>query len=145
MHWKAYRNLPALLDGGLRERDELDLRVHVASCARCRRVLRELELAEALVRRIPTSILPLEASPASYGRLTSLSRWSAEPELPDPERWRLSLLGAASVVAIYFVAFSVGVWAPSISVYTPAATEITLIDIPQDSFYVAMSWRQGRY
>ena len=85
MHWRASRLLASLPDGTLPEETELEVRVHAASCARCRRRLREFELAEDLLRRMPAAIQPLEWSPSSYRRLASLASWSTEPELPEPE------------------------------------------------------------
>ena len=85
-HGKAKRLLTALPDRLLAQQPELDLCVHVASCARCRRLLREIELSESLLRTMPSSILPLEPSPVSYGRLVSLSRWAPDPAPRAPHR-----------------------------------------------------------
>ncbi len=76
MHWRARRLLPAIYDGTLPELVELDVHVHALGCARCRRALREFEIAETLLLRMPVSLLPLEWSPTAYSRLASLSRWS---------------------------------------------------------------------
>ena len=112
MHFKASRLIASLPDETLSEAVELDVRVHVASCARCRRKLEEIELSEELMRGIPHTILPLEWSPNSYRRLASLARWSPEPDLPDPVRWRLPMLSVASAVAILAIAMMGGRYSP---------------------------------
>jgi anti-sigma factor RsiW len=112
MHFKASRLIAALPDATLPEDVELDVRVHVASCARCRRKLEEIEISEELMRGIPHAILPLEWSPRSYRRLDSLARWSSEPDLPDPVRWRLPMLSVVSAVAILTIAVMAGRYSP---------------------------------
>lgn len=112
MHFKASRLIASLPDETLSEAVELDVRVHVASCARCRRMLEEIELSEELMRGMPHAILPLEWSPGSYRRLTSLARWSSEPDLPDPVRWRLPMLSVVSAAAILTIAMMGGRYSP---------------------------------
>ncbi len=111
MHWKAARLLASLPDGTLDSDTEIDVRLHVASCARCRGMLRDLEMAEELLSRMPSSIVPLEWSPSSYRRLASLSRWSPEPRL-ERERWRMPILSAVSAIAILTMALMVGRYSP---------------------------------
>lgn len=137
-HWKAKRLLPALPDGMLDEVTEADLEVHVASCARCRRLRRDFERAESLLRRMPTSLLPLESSPLSYGRLVSLSRWSPEPELRAPDRLRVPFLALASAVLLFFIAASVNSWSP---VVVGEGSGLDLGFARPDSDYFPTTWR----
>ena len=116
MHWKAKHLVPSLLDGTLDEDIDLDLRVHVASCARCRRMKREYEFSESLLRRLPTALLPIEYSSTSYGRLVSLSRWYNDPALSTGDRWRAPCLTAASLVIVFMMAVTVGAWSPIVGV-----------------------------
>jgi hypothetical protein len=60
MHRKAKNLVPSLLDGTLEEDVELDVRVHVSGCARCRRLNSEYEFSESLLRRLPSALAPLE-------------------------------------------------------------------------------------
>jgi hypothetical protein len=59
-HWSAKRRLPGLLDGWLSEREAARVSRHASGCRRCARRLRELRLSEALLRRLPHALVPLE-------------------------------------------------------------------------------------
>lgn len=113
MHWRANRLLACLPDDTLSEDVEIEVRLHAASCARCRGKLRDIELAEDLLLRMPSAILPLEWSPSSYQRLASFARWSPEPPV-EPERWRMPILSAISAIAILTMALMVGRYSPYI-------------------------------
>ena len=141
MHWKARRLLPGIYDGTLPERVELDVQVHALGCARCLGAMREFEIAETLLRRMPASLAPLEWSPTSYGRLASLSRWSLEPAR-DPERWRAPVLGLASVVALVLMFFSTGVWSPMLSDPT-TDPGMTSSHYSSDSSFLPATWSSG--
>ena len=140
-HWKAKRLLASLPDDTLPAETERAVRAHVAVCARCERRLARIHQAEALLQRLPASILPLEASPHTYPRLTRLAAWSEEPELPTPGRWRAPALGLASLVAVSLVMLSVRTWAP---VMSESSSPVVLAYMPEDSFAVSVSWRPGR-
>jgi anti-sigma factor RsiW len=75
-HDIAERLLPSLPDGLLPARTEAAVRAHVAECPVCRRSLDELEAIDALLRRLPTSVLPRHWTPAGDARLESLARWA---------------------------------------------------------------------
>jgi len=141
MHWKARRLLPAVYDGTLPELVELDVHVHALDCARCGHAMREFEIAETLLQRMPASLVPLEWSPTSYSRLASLSRWSLDPQ-PDPERWRAPALGLASVVALVLMFFSTGVWSPSLNDPT-TDPGVTSSHYSSDSSYLPATWSSG--
>ena len=138
MHWKARRLLPATYDGTLPEMVALDVRVHALGCARCRHAMREFEMAETLLQRMPASLLPLEWNPTSYSRLASLSRWSLDPER-NPGRWRAPVLGLAGVVAVVFVFFSTGAWSPTLSSPT-ADPGVSSSHYSADSSYLPATW-----
>jgi len=57
-HGRARRLLPALPDGTLPAEVEAEVRGHLARCGRCWREMRELELSEALLRRLPRVLVP---------------------------------------------------------------------------------------
>lgn len=141
MHWKARRLLPAIYDATLPELVELEVQVHALGCARCRRAMREFEIAEELLQRMPISLLPLEWSPSSYNRLASLSRWSLDPDR-NPERWRAPVLGLASVVALVLMFFSTGVWSPNLGDPT-ADSGVSSSHYSADSSYLPIAWNSG--
>ncbi|HKE11989.1 MAG TPA: zf-HC2 domain-containing protein [Myxococcota bacterium] len=86
-HWQASRLLSSLPDGLLCEAKERQVRAHLARCARCRFELRALEASEALLRRVPATLLPLSPSREATGRLALLARWAARGEKPSRGRW----------------------------------------------------------
>ncbi len=140
-HGKARRLIPALLDETLAEMQELDLRVHVASCARCRRQVREMEHAEALLRRLPVSLVPARESVASAARLASLARWSLDPYAPEPGRWRFPALGLAGALGMMLVGVTVGTWVP---VPKDTPDQVLLASMyPESSAYLPVGWSGG--
>jgi anti-sigma factor RsiW len=115
MHWRAARLLAQLPDDSLPPAIEVEVRAHVASCARCRSRLHAIQLSEDLLRQIPPSILPIEPSRDAYARLAALARWTDDGEIcADPQGWRLSAVSVASAVLLFCVAASAGSWAPTI-------------------------------
>ncbi len=141
IHWKARRLLAALPDGTLPAETERTVRAHLAECARCQRRMGEFELSESLMRRLPASILPLKTSPTSYPRLARLAAWSAEPDWPQPERWRAPALGVAGGLAAVFLFVTVGAWSP---VLAETSSPVTLAYVPADSLTLSAAWRPGR-
>jgi anti-sigma factor RsiW len=141
MHWRARRLLPAVYDGTLPELAELEVQVHALGCARCRRAMREFEFAETILQRMPASLLPLEWSPTSYGRLASLSRWSLEPK-SDPERWRAPALGFAGLVALVLMFFSTGMWSPALNDPTTDAG-VSSSHYSADASFLPLAWNPG--
>jgi anti-sigma factor RsiW len=104
-HRSTRRLLSALLDDELAAAEEAAVRTHLESCRRCRRTLSELEAAEALLCRIPASLIPLDWNPGSEARLLALARWSPAP--PRHPAWPLPALGAlAAAAALVLVVWS---------------------------------------
>jgi anti-sigma factor RsiW len=135
IHLRARRLLAQLPDDTLPPRTQIEVRAHVASCARCRRRLYQIQLSEALVRRIPASIVPVAANRDAYVRLAALARWTDDAEMKaDPEGWRLSLVSVASFLLLVCVAASAGSWAPSVR--PGMAPGIGAGSIPQGYAYV---------
>jgi anti-sigma factor RsiW len=138
MHWKSTKLLPQLPDDTLPPATEVELRAHVASCARCRARLHRIQLSEDLVRRLPPAIVPVERSRDEYVRLAALARWTDDPEMTaDPQGWRLSFLSVASILTIFCVAASAGAWAPTVRPGTSLG--VHLDSLPPDSAYLAIS------
>lgn len=46
------------LDGQLRFRERLAVRVHLASCRNCRRFIRQMRVTQAVLRQLPDSAIP---------------------------------------------------------------------------------------
>ncbi len=78
-HEIAERLLPSLPDGLLPPRTEAAVRAHAAECPDCRRSLSELEAIDALLRRLPASVVPRRWTPAGEARLAALARWAGAP------------------------------------------------------------------
>jgi anti-sigma factor RsiW len=139
MHWHAARLLPQLPDDTLPKATELAVRVHVASCARCRARLHRIQLSEDLLRRIPPSILPLESGPNGYSRLLALSRWTDDGEIRDPAGWRVSMLSAASVFLLVCLVATASTWAPSGD--EGARPTVAMAFLPPESAHVPGHYR----
>jgi len=86
-HWRARRLLSSLPDRLLSEQQELEVRDHLGSCAHCRSELRALEASEALLRRVPATLLPLAPTREASGRLALLARWAGSGAEPPRENW----------------------------------------------------------
>ncbi len=140
MHWKASRLLAALPDDSLPPGTAVEVRAHALSCARCRTRLYELQLSEALLRRIPPAIVPIDDTPNAYARLAALARWS-EDRLwqPHPQGWRVSLVSVASALVLLCVAASAGSWAPSVR--PGVAPIMTIQSFPPDYAFVSSHGR----
>jgi len=75
-HPTAEQLLPSLPDGLLPAATEAAVRAHVAECPPCQRSLGELEAIDALLRRLPASVLPRRPTPGGDARLEALARWA---------------------------------------------------------------------
>jgi anti-sigma factor RsiW len=143
LHWRARRLLPRLLDEEeLSDELRLDVEVHAASCARCRRVQREFELSERLLQGMPIAFGPLEFDPNTYARLVALNRWSSEPSYPHRDRYNAPILALASAVAIVLMAATMSHWSPTL---LSIADPITIASGHTDSAYISPTWSYGRF
>lgn len=111
-HWQARRLLSSLPDRLLPAEEELQVRAHVASCARCRSDLWALEASEALLRRMPATLLPLAPTREASGRLALLARWAGGGAKPSRgswiEAWGIPTVGAfVGVAALSLALFAV--------------------------------------
>ncbi len=100
-----------------------------------------MERAEALLRRLPVSLLPAEESPAAAARLASLARWSLDPYAPEPGRWRMPALGLAGMLGMMLLVVTVGTWVP-VRGDTPEH-ELLASLYPGNSAYLPAGWSSG--
>jgi anti-sigma factor RsiW len=139
IHWTARRLLPDLVDGCLGEGMEVRVRGHAQGCARCRRVLRELEESERLLRELPPVLAPLAESPRAEARLAGLSRWAPEPPALWPERLRTSALGAVAAGVVWVLVTVTSAWTPLVGDPSRAVSYASLS--PEARQYAPMGWR----
>ena len=139
IHWTSRRLLPDLVDGGLHESVEARVRGHTQGCARCRRILRELEESEQLLRELPAVLAPLDESRAAEARLVGLARWAPEPPPLWPERLRTSALGAFAVAAVWVLVTVTSAWTPLVGDPSRAVSSASLS--PEARQYAPLGWR----
>jgi len=139
IHWTARRWLPDLVDGCLDPSVEARMRGHTQGCARCRRILRELEESEQLLRELPAVLAPLDESRAAEARLVGLARWAPEPPPLWPERLRTSALGALAVAAVWVLVTVTSAWTPLVGDPSRAVSSASLS--PEARQYAPLGWR----
>ena len=139
IHWTARRWLPDLVDGCLDPSVEARMRGHTQGCARCRRILRELEESEQLLRELPAVLAPLDESRAAEARLVGLARWAPEPPPIWPERLRTSALGALAVAAVWVLVTVTSAWTPLVGDPSRAVSSASLS--PEARQYAPLGWR----
>ena len=139
IHWTARRLLPDLVDGCLREAVDVRVRGHTQGCARCRRVLRELEKSDRLLRELPAVLAPLDESPVAEARLVGLSRWAPEPPALWPERLRTSALGAVAAGAVWVLVTVTSAWTPLVGDPSRAVSYASVS--PEARQYAPLGWR----
>lgn len=145
MHWRARRLLASLPDGTLPEDLERRVRAHVETCRRCRRELGEIRASEALLRRLPASLLPIERGAearVARARLAALARWTDElaPDVSVAERLPVPVLGLASALALAVLTATIGDWAPIVTAQgggpvTIASAMPETVFVPRTSVY----------
>ncbi|MEN8184651.1 MAG: zf-HC2 domain-containing protein [Myxococcota bacterium] len=138
IHWKAQRRLVELVDGVLSPTEAARVRGHVQGCARCRRLMRELEASEGLLRSLPPSLLPREASAAADARLAALARWAADPEPVWRERFGASAIGAFAAAAGLALVLMSTTWTPLL---TEPARAATLSAVVPEAQFAPLGWR----
>ena len=111
-HFRAKRLLAQVLDHTLPAPVEAAVRAHAERCGRCAGALAEHEHCEALLARLPATMVPVEPSTTADARLRGLARWAADPRPSLVERVSVAALGTA-VAATMLVLVWVGQgWAP---------------------------------
>lgn len=141
-HWRAKQLLTRSFDEELPEPLAAALDVHVASCARCRRIRREHAVCESLLAELPARFSPLEFDPTSYARLMALTRWSEAGEPPEPRRHTPPILALAMATTIVLLAATLRLWSP---VVTPAIDPVSFASYQTHSAVAAASWHTGRF
>ena len=139
IHESARRRLSELVDGVLDDATEIRVRGHVQGCARCRRIVYELESTETLLRSLPPSLVPRVASDAADARLLALARWAAEPEPVWRERFGTSAIGAFAAAAGLALILMSGTWAPLVA--EPAEATALAAMMPGATDYAPLGWR----
>ncbi len=139
IHWTARRLLPDLVDGALHTGVEARVRGHSQGCARCRRILRELEESERWLRELPAALAPLDESRAAEARLKALARWAPPPEPVWPERLRTSALGAFAAAAAVVLFLVTSSWTPLVGDPSQTANAASLV--PEATQYAPLGWR----
>lgn len=138
IHRKARRLLPAVLDQTLPATLEAEVRAHAEGCERCSADLTELVATEELLRRLPLSLVPREASPGADARLAALARWSSEAEPQWSQRMGLSAVGAFAAAAVLVLAITVGGWSPA---GEESLTYPTFAAVFPENGFVPNGWR----
>jgi len=133
-HWTARRLLADLLEGALRPEVEAGVRRHARGCRNCGRRLARMERADALLRRLPRSLLPPEPGSAADARLATLARWGRRPAgaRAGAAYGRLEAASALATVALMLLlAVSMSEWAPMMGdLSTSATVAYTIPDSP---------------
>ena len=139
IHFTARRLLPDLVDGCLHRSVEVRVRGHTQGCARCRRILRELEESERLLRELPAVLAPLDESRTAEARLVGLARWAPDPAPLWPERLRTCGLGAAAAAAVWVLATVTSAWTPLVGDPSRAVSYASVS--PEARQYAPLGWR----
>jgi anti-sigma factor RsiW len=139
IHLRARPLLPSLVEGDLPAGVGAGGGGHVQGCARCRRILAELRRSVALLRRLPASLLPLEASEEADTRLTALARWAVDPAPVWREHFGASAIGAFALAACLVVVAVTSSWAPVLS--DPAKSVTLAAVMPEAQNMAPLGWR----
>jgi anti-sigma factor RsiW len=99
----------------------------VGRCPACAARLAEFEACERLLARLPSSLIPLDASTADEHRLAGLARWRPLPPRPRaiPELAALSL--AAAAVACVVALTNTSRWLPSTETTGGTGTQLAFV------------------
>lgn len=137
-HRRASRLLAALLDDGLSPGLRSAVREHARGCGACRRRLREHRTAEALIRLLPVSLVPLDPSPRAQVRLWGLARWFIDPVARFRERLGLSAVGIGIALVAAVLSLSIQTWHP---MGEPGAALVLAQAIPDAIDMLPLGWR----
>ena len=126
-HFRAKRLLAQVPDHTLPAPVEAAVRAHAARCHRCASALAEYEQCEALLARLPATMVPAEPSVEADARLRGLARWAADPRPSFAERVGVAALGtavAATMLALVLVGQG---WAPPADTGDTRATTLAAV------------------
>ncbi len=118
MHCHVKRQLSAYLDDELTTDEANHIRIHLGRCVKCRHRFREIQAAESLLRRMPTSLIPDQWSFAAEMRLRSAAGLS--PTLLSDPANGMAFRAAAATLSMAVMLFMVTVGPLAIS--RPRAT-----------------------
>lgn len=105
MHWNVRRRLSAYLDDELTTDEARHLGLHLERCAKCRLRFRELQASEALLRRMPSALVPQRWSLAAQLELRSTAGIPPRrvSDAADGLAFRAALATASMAVALFAV------------------------------------------
>ncbi len=113
MHCHVKRQLSAYLDDELTTDEANHIRIHLGRCVKCRHRFREIQAAESLLRRMPTSLIPDQWSFAAEMRLRSAAGLS--PTLLSDPANGMAFRAAAATLSMAVMLFMVTVGPLAIS------------------------------
>ena len=119
-HHSARGRLAELVDGSLAPAEERAVSAHAAACTSCARTLRQHRRVESLLRSLPASLVPLEASSAAEVRLRALARWSTRTE--EGAGWLRSPAFPAAGILAAAAAFAAVLWVTPLAPDHPERT-----------------------
>lgn len=120
MHWHVRRQLSAYLDDELTTDEANHIRNHIGQCVECRHRFREIQAAESLLRRMPTSLMPEQWSFAAERRLRSAA--GLAPILRADPANGMAFRAAVATLSMAVVLFLVAVGPLSVSRPEPRST-----------------------
>jgi anti-sigma factor RsiW len=137
-HATARELLPAILDHTIPAAVEAAVREHVDDCGRCQRALAEFEASEALLARLPASLVPVEPCATAQERLAAFARWVPDPGPGWQERIGVPALGALAGTAMLLMVMTVTSWGPLVVERSaPTAQSAVLPEVR----YLPTGWR----
>ena len=105
MHWRIKRRLSAYIDDELTTDESSHVQRHLADCVGCRHRFRELQASEALLRRMPLSLVPQEWTLSAQLRLKSTA--GIPPRFASDAADGLALRAAAATLSMALILFIV--------------------------------------
>ena len=108
MHWQARSLLTSLLEGELTADETRHLRAHLDRCSRCRLALRQYQLGESLLQRMPRALVPERWTAAAGLRLRQAAGVPPREGLSPEDGMAIRAAAAAAAMAVALLLLSVG-------------------------------------
>lgn len=108
MHWRVIRQLSPYLDDELTTDEANHLRIHLDRCVKCRHRFREIQAAESLLRRMPSSLVPQQWSIQSELGLRSAAGLPRELRSDPANGMAFRAAAATLTMAVMLIMVSVG-------------------------------------